>query len=340
MIFLTGGTGMLGAHLLLDLTRSGIKVRALKRKNSDLPGVEKVFSWYTPDAAMLFGQIEWVEGDLLDRTFLREALDGAESIIHAAARVSFQPKERQQVLHENIQGTASLVDMALEMNTRRFCHVSSIASLGDQDSGLPVNEDFSWKNDRRRSSYSESKFQSEMEVWRGIQEGLDCVIVNPSIILGPGKWDHGSPRFFRTVRNGMKFYTSGGSGFVDARDVSRAIIALLQPEGWESVKNQRYILSAENLSYRELFGAIAEALNQPKPTIPANRLLMQIARRAAGVLSLVTGKDPVITRETARSSMKLSAYDGSKITRTINFNYTPVGQTILDIGKIFLDENR
>jgi nucleoside-diphosphate-sugar epimerase len=138
----------------------------------------------------------------------------------------------------------------------------------------------------------------------------------------------------------MKFYTSGGSGFVDARDVSRAIIALLQPEGWESVKNQRYILSAENLSYRELFGAIAEALNQPKPTIPVNRLLMQIARRAAGVLSLVTGKDPVITRETARSSMKLSAYDGSKITRTINFNYTPVGQTIRDIGKIFMDENR
>ncbi len=330
---------MLGAHLLLDLTKSGSKVRALKRKNSDLAAVKKIFSWYTTDADKLFGQIEWVEGDLRDTSFLREALEGAETVIHAAAKVSFHPKDRLLMLYENIEGTANLVDAALEMKIQRFCHVSSIASLGGQDSGMPVNEDFSWKNDKSRSAYSESKFQSEMEIWRGIQEGLECVIVNPAIILGAGKWNRGSPRLFQTVRKGMKFYTKGINGFVDAKDVSRAIIALLQAEDWESIKNQRYILSAENLSYQEVFGAISEALNQPGPTIPANRFLLQIAWRAVRMISLLTGKVPVLTKATAQSSMKMAVYDGSKITRVINFVYTPIDKTIQEIGKIFLAEH-
>lgn len=329
---------MLGAHLLLDLTKNGSKVRALKRKNSDLPAVKKIFSWYSSESDKLFGQIEWVEGDLRDRSFLTEALEGVETVIHAAAKVSFHPKDRLPMLYENIEGTASLVDAALEMKIKRFCHVSSIASLGDQDSGLPVNEDISWKNNKERSAYSESKFQSEMEVWRGIQEGLACVIVNPAIILGPGKWDHGSPRFFQTVRKGMKFYTRGSNGFVDVRDVSRAIIALLQAENWESIKNHRYILSSENLTYQEVFEAIAEALNQPKPTIPANRFLLHIAWRAARVISPLTGRAPALTKATARNSMKMSAYDGSKITRVIDFDYTPIDRTIQEIGKIFLKD--
>ena len=329
---------MLGAHLLLDLTKNGSEVRALKRKNSDLTTVKKIFSWYTSDAEKLFGQIEWVEGELSDKGFLGEVLAGVETVIHAAAKVSFHPKDRLRMLYENIEGTASLVDAALEMKIQRFCHVSSIASLGEQGSGLPVNEDFSWKNDKRRSAYSESKFRSEMEVWRGIEEGLDCVIVNPAFILGPGKWDHGSPRLFRTVRNRMKFYTNGSNGFVDVRDVSRAIIELSQSDDWESIKNQRYVLSAENISYHEVFGTIAEALYQAKPTIPANRFLLQIAWRAASVMSLVTGKEPALTRETARSSMKQSVYDGTKITCVINFKYTPIGQTIQEIAKIFLKD--
>src|SRR5665647_475864 len=251
MIFLTGGTGMLGAHLLLDLTRSGVKVRALKRKNSDLATVEKIFSWYTENSKELFQKIEWIEGDLLDRLSLKKAMDSADYVIHVAAKVSFLPSDRIAMLHENVEGTANLVDAALALKVKRFCHVSSIAALGDHDSGLPVNEEFSWKNDNRRSAYSESKFQAEMEVWRGVEEGLECVIVNPSVILGPGKWSSGSPRLFQTVAKGMKFYSSGCSGFVDVRDVSRAIVTLIQSEDWDTFKNQRYVLSAENISYRE-----------------------------------------------------------------------------------------
>ena len=339
MIFLTGGTGMLGVHLLFDLTSKGIPVRALKRKNSDLETVKKIFSWYTSDADRLFRQIEWVEGDLLDKVSLQEAMKGAEIVIHAAAKVSFAPHDRLNMLQENIEGTANMVDLALVSGIQRFCHVSSIAALGSQDSGIPVNEELSWKNDRQRSAYSESKFQSEMEVWRGIEEGLPCVIVNPSVILGPGKWNSGSPRLFHTMRKGMKFYTAGSNGFVDVRDVSRAIVALVQAGDWEAIKNQRYVLSAENLTYREIFEGIAVALNQKKPTLRAGSWLLQIGWRASRLASLITGKEPALTKDTARSAGKNSVYDGSKITRTIDFSYTPIAATIRDIGKIYLAEH-
>ncbi len=338
MIFITGGTGMLGAHLLFDLTKSGKNVRALKRKNSDLQVIRKIFSWYTGDADRLFGSIEWVEGDMMDKNSLREALKGAEIIIHAAAKVSFDPRDRETMLNENVEGTANLVDLALELNIQRFCQVSSVAALGNQDFGIAVNEDLSWKNDCQRSAYSESKFQSEMEVWRGIEEGLQAVIVNPSVILGPGKWNNGSPRLFQTVANGMKFFTDGSTGFVDVRDVSRAITGLLQSENWDSIKNQRYVISAENLTYREVFDRIAVALNQQKPTIRANRFLLQLGWRISRLATFLSGKDPALTKETARSAGKHSNYDGSKITGRIDFSYTPIAKTIQDTGKIFLKD--
>ncbi len=339
MIFLTGGTGMLGAHLLLDLTKSGVSVRALKRVNSDLSVVRKIFSWYSSEADKLFQQIEWFEGDMLDKAALHEAMAGADAVIHAAAKISFDPRDRNAMLLENVEGTANLVDLAIELNIPRFCHVSSVAALGDQDGGMPVDEAFSWKNDRRRSAYSESKFLSEMEVWRGVQEGLECVIVNPSIILGPGNWKSGSPRFFQTVAKGMKFYTKGQAGFVDVRDVSSAILALLQEKDWDAVKNQRYVVSAENLPYREFFDRIAVALQLKKPTIPANRLMLQLGWRTSRLVSSLTGSYPALTRETARNAEKISAYDGSKITRMIGFGYTSIDTTIRDIGKIFLEDN-
>lgn len=329
---------MLGAHLLLDLTRSEVEVRALRRKNSDLSTVRKIFSWYCDEADRLFRQIEWVEGDLLDKTSLSEAINGADTIIHAAAKVSFDPRDRETMLYENVEGTANLVDLAIKFNIPRFCQVSSVAALGNQDFGIPVSEDLSWQNDDQRSAYSESKFQSEMEVWRGIEEGLQAVIVNPSVILGAGNWNSGSPRLFQTVRDGLKFYTTGSTGFVDARDVSKAIISLVQSGEWDSIKNQRYVLSAENHTYREIFDWIAEALNQPKPAFRANRLLLNIGWRASRLASRFTGKAPALTRDTARSSLKVTDYDGSRITGIIDFSYTPIEKTIGDIGEIFLGE--
>ena len=336
MIFITGGTGMLGAHLLFDLTNSGSRVRALRRKNSDLEQVRKIFSWYSDDADRLFGQIEWVEGDVLDKPGMLEALVGVDTIIHAAAKVSFDPRDHATMLHENEKGTANLVDLALELNIPRFCQVSSVAALGDYQPGVPVDETFSWKNDRQRSAYSESKFLSEMEVWRGIQEGLSAVIVNPSIILGPGNWNNSSPRLFKTIGQGLKFYTSGITGYVDVRDVSLAILLLLKSEDWETIKNQRYILSAENHSYQEIFNRIAVALKRPKPSIRASRLMLNLGWRVSRMISLLTGGQPTLTKETARSSIKVSEFNGSKITRVIDFVYTPIAASIHDTGRIYL----
>ncbi len=335
MIFLTGGTGMLGGHLLLDLTRSGKQVRALKRKNSDLHQVRKIFSWYSAEADRLFGNIDWIEGEMTDKESLRQGLDGVDTIIHAAARVSFDPRDHAAMLHENETGTANLVDLALELEIRRFCHVSSIAALGGQESGLPVDEEFAWSRNRQRSAYSKSKFLSEMEVWRGIEEGLSAVIVNPSVILGPGNWESGSPLLFKTAAKGMKFYTTGGTGFVDVRDVSGAIVALVQSPDWETIRNQRYILSAENHTYREIFDRIAVALNRPKPAFRATGLLLGIGWRMSRLAALLTGVKPALTKDVARSSQKISRYDGSKISRTIDFRYTPIATTVQDIARIY-----
>jgi nucleoside-diphosphate-sugar epimerase len=244
------------------------------------------------------------------------------------------------MLYENEQGTANLVDLAVELKIPHFCHVSSVAALGDYQTGVPVDEEFSWKNDRQRSAYSESKFLSEMGIWRGIQEGLSAVIVNPSIILGPGNWNSSSPRLFKTIGKGLKFYTTGITGYVDVRDVSRAIIGLLQSKDWEIIKNQRYILSAENHTYQEIFTRIAVALNRPKPTIRATRLMLNLGWRVSKMLARFTGGQPALTKETARSSVKVSEYDGSRITRTINFAYTPIATTINDIGKIYLSASK
>lgn len=330
---------MVGAHLLFDLTRSGKRVRALKRKNSDLSIAKKVFSWYSQDGDRQFSQIEWFEGDLLDKISLEAGLEGVDALIHAAAKVSFDPRDKVLMLHENPEGTANLVDLAVDLKIRRFCHVSSVAALGVQELGWPVNEDFSWKNDRQRSAYSESKFLAEMEVWRGVQEGLACVIVNPSVILGPGNWTAGSPRFFQTIAKGLKFYPPGCTGFVDVRDVSRAIITLLQAKEWDAVKNQRFLLSAENLSYREIFERIAGTLNRPKPAIRANKLLLELGWRASWCMSHLTDSRPALTRDTARSSVNVTTYDGSKINELTGFEYTPIEKTIRDIGKIYLSEH-
>lgn len=330
---------MVGAHLLLDLAGSGKRVRALKRSQSDLSTVKKVFSWYASEPEELFSRIEWFEGELLDRFSLAEGMAGSSTVIHAAARVSFNPADDAAVLEENVEGTINMVTLAADLGVSRFCHVSSIAALGDREPGKLTDEEFSWKNDKSASSYSKSKFLAEMEVWRAVHEGLPCVVVNPSVILGPGDWRNGSPRFFTTVWEGLKFYPPGSTGFVGVRDVVRAIVALTDSHDWEGFKNQRFVLSAENLSYREVFSMIAGSLNRPAPTVRAGKMMLQAGWRIASLVSRLTGKEPALTRHTARSSASDSAFDGSKITRTLDFTYTPIADAIRTTGEIFLKDH-
>jgi len=339
MIFVTGGTGMVGAHLIYDLVLKGKKVRALKRSGSSLKLIGKIFAFYHPAPHSLLQKIEWVEGDLLDKEGLRKLLADVDQIYHAAAIISFESNQRDTIIHNNCEGTANLVDLALSIGILRFCHVSSIAAIGSPPEGIEAVEDHPWRNSRDHSAYSESKYLSEMEVWRAILQGLNAVIVNPSVIIAPGDWKSGSSLVFYKIWHGLKFYTKGGTGFVDVRDVTSAMQLLMANETWETVKNQRYILCAENLTFREFFNQIADNLHVSRPKILAGKTLLKIAWRFLALIRLLTGIQPTITRETARSAYKLSSYDGSKICRTIGFNYTPVEVSIRQISRIFLNDH-
>jgi nucleoside-diphosphate-sugar epimerase len=334
MIFVTGGTGLVGAHLLYELTLAGKSVKALKRETSDLQQVLKIFSYYSDNPNELFKQIEWINGDILDYFRLEKLLEGVSEIYHCAAIVSFDPKERKRMITNNVEGTANLVNAALENEVKKFCHVSSVAALGKLDEQHLITEETNWVPSKKISGYSESKFFSETEVWRGIEEGLDAVIVNPSIILGPANWETGSAKMFKTVWDGMKFYTRGVTGFVDVRDVVKAMILLMDEQYFEKIKNQRFLISSENLSYETVFCQIADALGKPRPKYNATGGLMEMVWRLLWITSLLTRKSPLITRETAANSNVKRKFDGSKIKNYFDFEYLPVSESIKQTSAI------
>ena len=329
---------MIGAHLLYDLVSKGEKVRALKRPGSSLQRIEKIFSFYNSDYKSILDKIEWVEGDILDKDGLGPLLTDVDQIYHLAAIISFDPREQGEIIHTNSIGTANIVGLALSLGISKFCHVSSIAAIGTPPEGIEASEDHPWRNTREHSAYTESKYLSEMEVWGAIFQGLNAVIINPSVVLGPCDWKSGSSVLFSKVWNGLKFYTSGGTGFVDVKDVTSAMQLLMSDSSWEAVKNQRYILNAENVSFREIINTIARYLMVKPPKYLAGRILLEMATRTSALKRLITGTPPSITRDTARSATALSHYDGSKISRTIGFEYTPIDVSIGMISRIFLKE--
>ena len=338
MIFVTGGTGLVGAHLLYELTLAGKKVKALKRKTSNLQQVLKTFSCYSETPQELFNRIEWVDGDILDYFALEKILEGVTEIYHCAAIVSFDSKERQKMISNNVEGTANLVNAALENKVKKICHVSSVSALGRLDNQQLITEETNWVPSKKISGYSESKFFSEVEIWRGIEEGLDAVIVNPSIIFGPANWETGSAKMFKTVWDGMKFYTKGITGFVDVKDVVRAMMLLMDETNFELAKNQRYLLNAENLSYQNVFYQIADAIEKPRPKIYASDFMMDFAWRVLRIVSLITRKPPLISRETAASSRAVNNFDGSKIVKQFNFEYCQISETIQQTA-VFLKQD-
>ncbi len=338
MILVTGGTGLVGAHLLFELTSSGQQVKALRREQSNMAWVKKIFSYYTDQVDELFARIEWVEGDILDYLSLEEALRGVSAIFHCAAMVSFHGDDNDMMLNNNVKGTGNLIDAAIQNGVNRFCHVSSISALGKTQDGSEINEETYWTPSKRKSGYSLSKFFSEMEVWRGIEEGLDAVIVNPSIIMGPGNWEIGSPKLFQSIWKGLKYYTKGISGFVDVRDVVKAMIMLMDDRQFEQVKSQRFILNAGNLSYQDFFNQIADALHKPRPRSFASDIKLHIAWRMTKAASFFTGKRPLITRDTVSGSNLKNLYSGEKITCTTGFQYRSLDTSITDIAEIFLKD--
>ena len=329
--FVTGATGLVGSHLLYSLLQKGYRVKALKRRQSNILQTKKAFEFYDENAEALFNQIEWIDEELLNFQSMSKAIDGCTQVYHTAANVSFSRKDRADMMHVNVGGTSNIVNLCIEKKIS-LCHVSSIAALGRNEPGCETTENDLWQTDKGRSAYSCSKYKAEMEVWRGIAEGLQAVIVNPAVILGPGDWTKGSSKFFSQIYGGLRFHTPGVTAFVDVRDVCRCMLQLMNEKRF----GERYILTAGNLSYQTLFNMIADNLKVTKPSIAARPWMLNIAYRCACLAALLTGKNPALTKETAHSAFQKNCYSGEKIVKTLGYEFISIEKSIEDCCRQFL----
>jgi len=335
MILVTGGTGLVGTHLLYDLTRSGKKVRVIKRANSNVSNVKKVFSYYTSDADSLLKNIEWMDADLLDVYSLMEVMEGVEQVYHCAAMVSFERKHLNEMTQINVEGTANMVNAALEKGIKKFCHVSSIASLGKAERGELTSEETFWKSSPENSNYSITKYAAEREVWRASEEGLNVVIVNPSLILGGGNWTQSSSNMFTKAFNGIKFYSEGTNGFIDVRDVAALMIRLMESD----ISSQRFLLNAENASFRHYFDLIHDTFEKSRPSIKAGKFLTGLAWRAESLRAMLIGSPPLITRETSVSANRKSSFSNEKILKTFpEYKFISLAQSVKDTCALYVKD--
>jgi nucleoside-diphosphate-sugar epimerase len=323
MVFVTGGTGFIGTHLLRELIQRGEKVRALKRSTGKILLEEE-----------LANRVEWVEGDILDVPSLEEAMHGCNDVYHCAAVVSFNPGDRDYLTKVNVEGTANVVNASLANGIRKLVHLSSVSAIGRSKDATIVNESTEWEQNKLTTNYALSKFLAEREVWRGMAEGLNAVIVNPSFVLGSGNWDAGPPQVFKKVFEGLRAYTTGGTGLVDVEDVVKLMMLLMKSD----ISGERFILNAENWSFRDLFNYVAGQLGVKPPRFHANAFMNELGWRLGWLKHKLTGTPPTITRETGRISLHWSRYDNSKIVAATGYRFKPVKRTIEETAKKFLEE--
>lgn len=333
-VFITGITGLVGSTLAFDLlnNNSSIKIKALIRKTSNTSTVLDVFNFYSPEKArVFFDQITFIEGDVLDYPILLEELKDIEEVYHTAALVSFNKKDKFKLFNINVNGTKNVVNACLENKVNKLAYISSTATIGKEKKEKLCSETTEWAPDDSTTNYALSKYDAELEVYRGYYEGLNTVIINPSVIIGPGDWNKSSVTLFRTVSKGMKFYTDGGNAFVDVRDVSIVLRSLME----KNIFGERFLVFNENLNFQNLFSSIANSLNKKPPHIKASKIMTSIAWRLSSAISFITGNAPMITKETAESSHTTVKYDHSKIKERLNYSFKPIKQTCLDFAPYF-----
>jgi dihydroflavonol-4-reductase len=355
MILITGATGLLGAHTLCRMLQNHDRLAALHRKDSDLRTVREIFSFYTKDPDALLDRIDWRIGDLLDKESLVSAMEGIDCVVNCAAIVSFDPRDRHRLIANNVQGTKNLVEAMQAMEAKMehagiskganskaarplLIHISSTSALGDAPGNDPlflVDEETPRDENKEHTGYSVSKFESEKIVR---ESGLNAVILNPGIILGPGQWTKGSSQLFVKAWEGLKYYPYGGTGYVDVRDVAEVVercwLSALENQLGESNPAfihhppERYCLVGANLRYREFFNLVTDEYGKPNPTVYAGKFLTEFAWRADTLRARLTGRNPLLTRETAASAQRISFYSSEKIKRALGFEFRPIEETI------------
>ena len=336
MILVTGGTGLVGSHLLYNLVSEGKAVKAIFRREETLHRVLNVFSYYTENAQKLYDTIEWVEADINDIPALQIAFDRVTHVYHCAAFVSFEPDKYNQLRKINIKGTANIVNLCISNHIEKLCYVSSIAAIGHHlDSKKLITEKTDWNPEQDNSVYAITKYGAELEVWRGSQEGVDVVIVNPGIILGPGFWKGGgSGSLIKSVHRGLKYYPKGSSGYVDVWDTVNIMQRLMESE----IKNERFIVIAENSSFKSFQYNMASALNVEPPKKAASKLLLGFAWRLDWLNNKLLRKRRKMSKQMAKSISTKTLYDNSKVKNALNLEFTELKDSIKKVCLFYLKD--
>ncbi|MEM9545681.1 MAG: NAD-dependent epimerase/dehydratase family protein [Bacteroidota bacterium] len=315
-ILVTGGTGVLGAYVVKRLLHQGysnIEIFTRTNKKSNLVFADN-------------SRVKFTKGNITELFPLTDCIESADYVIHAAAIVSFDPREFKKMHAVNVEGTANVMNIAATSNVKKVIHISSIAALGRSDENGLISEDSKWVNSKYNSYYGITKYLSEREVWRSYFEGLSMAIVNPSLILGEGEWGQSSLQIFKRAYDGLPFYPTGGTGIVDAEDVAKFVVALME----STIEGERYILSAENISYKDIFQKLASGMNRKAPSKPAQKWMLSILWRLEKIRCLLTRQSPLITRESVKSTAHQSNYDNAKSLFFEDFVYRDVEKTISD----------
>ena len=331
MILVTGATGFVGAHLLYFLLQKEDKIRAIYRSETKIEQVKEVFSYYGDNVNELLERINWIKADITEVPTMIEAFVGIEKVYHCAALVSFNSKDYHEMQKVNIEGTAIVANLAIKAEVKKLCYVSSIAAVGNSIKNKEITEENEWNKESDNSDYAITKFGGEMEVWRASQEGISIVIVNPGVILGSGFWNTGSGKLFSKINTGFKYHTKGITGFVGVIDVVTAMIKLME----SPIKNERFILVSENISFKKVLFFIASILQKKRPATLLKPWQTELFWRFSKIASFFTAKTPLLSKHTARSIHSVSRYSSEKIKKTIDFDFTAIEDVISNVGKHF-----
>ncbi len=323
MILVTGGTGLVGTHLLYHLVNKGLPVTAIYREAKRFSEVKKVFSYYCNHPEEIFNSILWVEADLNDLPSLENAFEGVTHVYHCAALISFNPHDYSRLKQVNIDGTANIVNLSMSHKIEKLCYVSSIATIGRGLDTTASTEDSDW-NEHDRNVYALTKYEAEMEVWRASVEGLPVVIVNPGVILGPGFWNKGSGRIFKISARGNRFYPPGGSGFITVNDVIRIMVELMD----SGLAGERFILIDKNLTYKEIISNIAREFGKQTPKKQIKIWQLYFLCVLDWLKSAVSGKSRLITKRGIASLKERPIYDNKKIVEALNYEFELMAESI------------
>jgi len=324
IVFITGGTGFIGSYIIKNLIEKGHRVRAIRRSNKR--------PFYIP--AGVLDKVEWIEGDVLDVVSLSDAMQGVDAVIHSAAIVSFAKSERRQMYKINVEGTGNVVNAAIETGVKRLLHISSVAALGRTSKAETVSEKKKWEENKNNTNYAISKHHSELHVWRGFAEGLEGVVINPSTVLGFGDWHQSSCAIFRNAYREFPWYTKGVNGFVGVEDVAEVAVQLLMSD----ITQRRFIVNAENWSFRELFNTIADGFGKKHPSKHATKMMGEIAWRIEKLKETLTGKKALLTKETAKIAHSKTSFDNSALLEALpGFQFTPLDTVIKRACTSYLD---